>query len=513
MDGPEIYPYDPVYFGALPRMPWEFQKLGVPWEEGYRWSGNFVTGPNVDVGDPVMPPVHPTPLSLPPYPQRPYMAFAAPDQDVMREPVGPFFTPPMPAPPETALPQEPPAPLFGGGGASAARRTDPRWAMLAAAAAMLQQSGPSTTKRTFGQIAGSGLQAGMEAHAAAGGRELQRQQIAALESHRASQLWQQQQQHEAQTRLQRDQLASIERVRASQLSEAKIRTAMAERQYIMSAQLDQALARGDVAAAQQLASQLRPDIMLQSILRDGGGKAEDFPVEGKKNTWQYYNVIRDPKGNIVSKTPIGGEFEKKPGGVEVNVDMRQAIPPTVQDKLNSAIGMLQNLNDIRSVIGKSGWIEGLKSYTMAQLSMDDDAQKFLSATDTLAVLAQAIITGIPSDFDVQNFKKIIPSIFRPESVNRARILVLERSTKQLIRDTVSYYKGTKQEIPPEIIAQARALGVNFADIQPWNGKGSAWERSNAMVREHASRYEREARDAKQSQPWNLFQKPAAPEAP
>lgn len=203
-------------------------------------------------------------------------------------------------------------------------------------------------------------------------------------------------------------------------------------------------------------------------------------VDGsEQDVYQQYRWMPDG-----SKIPEGAPFVKQ-GGVKVSVTNipQQAIPESAQTSMTGARKMYDALQTVRKYVGKSGIVEGWKSKLMAGLGLDPEAIAFETAVQNMQVLAQEVIKGIPSNFDVQTFIKTLPSITVPESVNQSRIEFSENAVKQLLKDSIAYYKGMKYSVPQHIIDDARAMGINLDDVYPWRGSTDPFYETSRIVKE------------------------------
>ena len=106
-----------------------------------------------------------------------------------------------------------------------------------------------------------------------------------------------------------------------------------------------------------------------------------------------------------------------------------------------------------------GWIVGITS----KLNLNPRATEFLTGKNgTLVTATSALIKGIPSDFDVQNLLKTLPSEGEGDAVNFARVKRLERVYMDIIKNYLTFYGGINYRIPPQVEVLAREMIGNQA---------------------------------------------------
>ena len=155
----------------------------------------------------------------------------------------------------------------------------------------------------------------------------------------------------------------------------------------------------------------------------------------------------------------------------VSIDMGQPPPPTIQETISGALSALEQLDTMETYIGETGRLKGLWSKAGAWAGTNEDAIKFEAARNNLKLAAQSIVKGIPSNFDVSTVIDTLPALTLPQETNKQRIKVTRGITKNLLYNTISFYKNTKQALPSEIIAQAKAFGIDINNVPKWDGKG------------------------------------------
>lgn len=197
----------------------------------------------------------------------------------------------------------------------------------------------------------------------------------------------------------------------------------------------------------------------------------------------------DNQPALVSVQPqIGGGAVGSPitssGGTGTVGPKKETVPEKIQGELQGGLGALKDIEKLEAGVSETGRLKGL--WTTVQIFAGEEFpnvigenQKgidFQTARNDLKLEAQALIKGIPSNFDVQTLINTLPDLTLPQSVNKSRIESTKRKTKSLISNIISYYKGTKQQIPENIISQARLAGVNVDSALPWDGQGDPLNR-------------------------------------
>lgn len=159
----------------------------------------------------------------------------------------------------------------------------------------------------------------------------------------------------------------------------------------------------------------------------------------------------------------------------------KALPQNAQDAITGGLASLKSLDVMEAALPQTGVVRGRVSNVETALGANKAAIDFKTARSNLMVQAQSIIKGIPSNFDITTFEKTLPDMTQPQSVNKSRIEYSRNIITQLIADTISYYKFTGARIPPDVLAQAKAQGVNVDSIKPWDGQGTPTKESERLA--------------------------------
>lgn len=155
----------------------------------------------------------------------------------------------------------------------------------------------------------------------------------------------------------------------------------------------------------------------------------------------------------------------------------KALPQDAQEKINQAFTAFRALDQMAKHLDETGRIKGNIGRVTSSLGLDEGAAAFQTARKSYRLAQQAIIPGIPSNFDQQISEDTIPEIGLPENVNRQRLAFSKQEFDRLFRNTIAYYKGIGYQIPPEIIQQAKAYGVDVDSVPPWDGQGAGKQQS------------------------------------
>ena len=146
-----------------------------------------------------------------------------------------------------------------------------------------------------------------------------------------------------------------------------------------------------------------------------------------------------------------------------------------------ALGMMENL--VKR--GGTGRIKGLQSRAESWLGTDKDAVDFRVAKDQLRLGAQAIVPGIPSNFDVELVMNTQPSEFDPKPLANAKINFLRSSFKDMIETKIAFFKGTNTQLPPDLYAIGEQLGISVDKVPELSQEQTIQrvQKLNAQMRE------------------------------
>jgi len=168
----------------------------------------------------------------------------------------------------------------------------------------------------------------------------------------------------------------------------------------------------------------------------------------------------DKRYNLNKDAP-NYEFERI--RAERNYRLLDTIPTAVQESITSAFDGFKDLKLIVDNIDEGvPFFGGLKRITTT-LGLDYGATEFLTGQDgTLVSATAALVKGIPSDFDVRNLKRILPSISEGDTVNRVRAKRLQRVYYDIVKNALAFHSGLGNRIPQAIELRAREILGNQA---------------------------------------------------
>lgn len=149
----------------------------------------------------------------------------------------------------------------------------------------------------------------------------------------------------------------------------------------------------------------------------------------------------------------------------------QTMPDAALERVRGGVASLDQLNTMEKNLGVSGIVFGDLAKGAGALGLNQQANDFETARSNFRMSAQALIKGIPSDYDVQALMETIPDIGASEQTNRSRLKMARQITTDLLVGTLAYYKAQNFGIPEVYVERARQLGVNIDSIKPWDGKG------------------------------------------
>jgi hypothetical protein len=163
----------------------------------------------------------------------------------------------------------------------------------------------------------------------------------------------------------------------------------------------------------------------------------------------------------LNKNSPNYEFERI--RAERNYRLLDTIPPSVQENITSAFDGFKDLKLIVDNIEEGfPFFGGLKRITTT-LGLDYGAAEFLTGQDgTLVSATAALVKGIPSDFDVKNLKRILPSISEGDAVNIIRARRLQRVYHDIVKNALAFHSGLGNRIPQAIELRAREILGNQA---------------------------------------------------
>ena len=160
--------------------------------------------------------------------------------------------------------------------------------------------------------------------------------------------------------------------------------------------------------------------------------------------------------------------------------VKQPIPETAQQDFTNSFAALDMLDTMEKTNHVTGW-NGALSWLESKAGFNKDAIDFEVAKNQFKLMAQSLIKGTPSNFDVETVIATLPSLFSTEAKNTARINQSRKLFKQLISDKIGYYKGTNKQIPPNIVNRAAELGIDVQNVPEYTDETFPRDRGNNMA--------------------------------
>jgi hypothetical protein len=175
----------------------------------------------------------------------------------------------------------------------------------------------------------------------------------------------------------------------------------------------------------------------------------------------------DASGNLVSVNP------RDPTDIQQTGIKKEAkaLPQDVREDLSQGFVSIDSIGKIEKLLSKvmNAPIFGYAGKAAAKFGSKNYVE-FETEVANLKLQIQALIKGIPSNFDVQTVINTLPSLLETDATNQSRINKTKDILRMLITDTIGYYKGLNYQMPDHIIQQATELGVNTDSIQAWDSQ-------------------------------------------
>lgn len=162
-------------------------------------------------------------------------------------------------------------------------------------------------------------------------------------------------------------------------------------------------------------------------------------------------------------------------------NMPTPLPEGVQEKLTGGLQTLRNLDTMEQFIDETGRVKGLWSKAGAWTGTNEAAIAFETASNNTLLQSQSLIQGIPSNYDAGLLTNITPQLMVSQAENKARISAMRDVTRNMIRETIAYYKGSKIPIPPGIEQLASQAGIDTAAIPAWDGQSDPLQNTIAAT--------------------------------
>ncbi len=214
------------------------------------------------------------------------------------------------------------------------------------------------------------------------------------------------------------------------------------------------------------------NVAFTNVKTDDAGVTTGIPT-GKK---RFVVIPRDDvfrKYRKISTTDENGNPEERlvlvtpssPDIIKFKKPVKQ-LSQAAQDAFSGGFDALSALKLMQSGIKETGIAEGYLSKVQSFFGFNPKAIGFQTGRSNFILSSSALIKGVPSDFDVKNLIKTIGELTLSEPTNVARIAYSQKLIEALIKRNIAYNKGIGKRIPPEIMAEAKANGIDVSSIRP-----------------------------------------------
>lgn len=193
-------------------------------------------------------------------------------------------------------------------------------------------------------------------------------------------------------------------------------------------------------------------------------------------------VTGQPVQNVISRPEAARRGSGGVSGLGASAPLKP-LPKDASDALGAAPSIYRSLDMMEKTVkaGKTGRAQGVLSKAGAFFGTDQEAIEHETARTNFQVQAQAIIKGIPSNFDVQTITKTFSDLLAPGSVNQSRINYSRQAMDDLLRANISYHMGQGYAIPEWTLELAKQRGINPDSLKPWDGKTVLIKKGNRFV--------------------------------
>ena len=169
-----------------------------------------------------------------------------------------------------------------------------------------------------------------------------------------------------------------------------------------------------------------------------------------------------------SKAELAGEAVTEKAIATIGTPTK-VLPQEFRENMRGGFNSLRFLKEMTPLVMQKGIgpIKGLQTMGKVKTGVKDtDAmRKFDVARKNYKLAAQALIKGIPSNFDVQTVIDTFPDYFDTPELAKEKINLLNDIVRAMIKDNIAYFKGTAHVIPDEMIAEAESWGIDVQAIK------------------------------------------------
>lgn len=240
------------------------------------------------------------------------------------------------------------------------------------------------------------------------------------------------------------------------------------------------LQAGELLQADELREAQLDDLLSTTGARDDSRRRDNLELLADSDNFMLFEdgILKDAEAVPVIDVKRRRELEDMgylKGGSSLGFaldgdSMKLAINNNTTEGLLAQINMLNGLDVLRSVRGMAGVVKGpvLGLGIKLGLITDDKMVNAAAVADKMSADIQAMIKGIPSNYDAELFQLQVPDPRKSQSeaMYVARIDLLEDNVRKAIELTVAAHKGTNKEMPPELIIAMERMGIDRELIDP-----------------------------------------------
>lgn len=210
-----------------------------------------------------------------------------------------------------------------------------------------------------------------------------------------------------------------------------------------------------------------------------GGKVNQFdvgpsPLGGAGGGNPYFTFLGyTPEGKAAGWNTRTGrvEIQDMPGGQPTIGRQFEALPPKAQEDLTFGFQGLEQLDMMEKAIDKASRVTGpLEKLTVWTGAGSKEATDFVTARKNYRLSVQAMIKGIPSNFDVEIATDVIPDLDVSNKEAKSLLEYQKKVTKHIVKSVLAYYMGTNKIIPDYVKNQARKHGIDINRVKEWDGQ-------------------------------------------
>ncbi len=157
------------------------------------------------------------------------------------------------------------------------------------------------------------------------------------------------------------------------------------------------------------------------------------------------------------------------------------LPQEARSAMSGAVKMYRGLDVMEQNLQGTGLQRGLIGEARYRTGIGAAANKnyrdFVTARNSVMHEVQALIKGVPTEFDVSRMERTIPHPLLKNEVNIERLRYSRQMVDDLLLDTIAYHKGTGHQIPEHLVTLAKNRGINVDQISPWSQAGDPFART------------------------------------